>query len=298
MNDWLKQFIDQLIYVHQVSKNTIQAYQTDCVQFIIYCESKQLDVLQCSEEDLRLYFENISEMVTQVSLARKLSALRKWYQFLVKQKVILNNPTDCLKITKKHVRLPKTLSISQVNQLLSFEKNTYDDWLDYNILLVLYATGLRVSELCQLKHAAIQWQQASLKVLGKGNKERIVFLTKAVLDSLSHYLSLVNEKFKHSQNYVFINQNGKPLTRQQVNHRLNNRVNQIGLAVHISPHMFRHSFASSLLNEGADLRSVQELLGHQDISTTQIYTHLDISKKKQQYLEFFKAINNKEEEIE
>lgn len=281
-NQWLDEYINYLRYIAQYSNKTIEAYHSDLSIYL-----QQRDTLNVKQEEIREFLRVFSKSHEMSSTARMISSIRKFYEFLQISKYIDYNPTDFLKVSQKKNRLPHYLSLDEVEQLVSFETIEPNDYLDLAIIEVLYSCGLRVSELCSLKTSNININDRIIKIVGKAEKERIVPISTRALDAIENYNTNAKRKWMVKLvNFVFINSKSKPLSRQSVYNRINQRAKQVGLQKHVSPHMLRHSFASSLINEGADLRSVQELLGHKDISTTQIYTHLDKKKQKEMYDRF------------
>lgn len=281
-NQYLVEYLNYLRYVAQYSKHTIEAYHSD---LLIYLENR--DTLNETQEGLREFLRAFSNAHEMSSTARMMSSIRKFYEFLQVSRYIDYNPTDFISISQKKNKLPHYLTLKEIEQLVSFETIEPDDYLDLAIIELLYSCGLRVSELCDLKTSNIDTNEMIIKVLGKGEKERIVPFSSRALNALENYYTHSKSKWmKKLVNFVFINSKSKPLSRQSVYNRIISRAKQVGLQKHVTPHMLRHSFASSLINEGADLRSVQELLGHKDISTTQIYTHLDKKKQKEMYDRF------------
>lgn len=281
-NQMVLEYLNYLRYVAQYSNQTIDAYHSDLLMFLV-----ERDILKTTQEDVREFLRVFSKSHEISSTARMMSSIRKFYDFLQISRYIDYNPTEFLSVSQKKDKLPHFLTLKEVEQLVSFDTIEPEDYLDLAIIELLYSCGLRVSELCNLKISNIDINEMIIKVFGKGNKERIVPFTKRALIALENYNTYAKSKWmKKLVNLVFINSQSKPLSRQSVYNRITKRAKQVGLQKHVSPHMLRHSFASSLINEGADLRSVQELLGHKDISTTQIYTHLDKKKQREMYDRF------------
>lgn len=281
-NQWLDEYINYLRYIAQYSNQTIEAYHSDLSIYL-----RHRDTLNVTQEEIREFLRVFSKSHEISSTARMVSSIRKFYDFLRISRYIDYNPTDFLKVSQKKNRLPHYLSLNEVEQLVSFETIEPNDYLDLAIIELLYSCGLRVSELCSLKTSNINTNDMIIKIVGKADKERIVPISSRALNAIENYNLYAKRKWiEKLVNFVFINSKSKPLSRQSVYNRINNRAKQVGLQKHVTPHMLRHSFASSLINEGADLRSVQKLLGHKDISTTQIYTHLDKKKQKEMYDRF------------
>jgi len=231
-----------------------------------------------------LYGQNYTKSTT----ARKLATLRSFYKFLIRRNQVSVNPLSTIRTPKQEKRLPKCLDLEQVQKLLDAPGDA--DLLsarDKAMLEVLYSSGIRVSELVELEMADLDLQEGVLRVKGKGRKDRFTPIGSQAIKALQRYFELRNADGKCQQSRhgarVFLNKHGEALSTRSVRRKLDKYLVQAGLDPGISPHTLRHSFATHLLNNGADLRSVQELLGHQSLSTTQIYTHLSTSRVKQAY---------------
>ena len=225
---------------------------------------------------------------------RKMSSLRSFYSYLMKEHVVDINYFDEISGDKIEKRLPKVLKHEEIMQMInSIDKNTPLGFRNYVLIKTMYGTGLRVSEVCDLEVKDIDFSREALRVRGgKGNKDRDVVLFKGLLMDLKHYINneritLLSKGHDANLRILFLNKNGGPLTARGVRVILNSIINKMGETFKITPHMLRHSFASSMLNNGADLRTVQELLGHENLSTTQIYTHVSEEKLKKAYNEAF-----------
>jgi integrase/recombinase XerD len=213
---------------------------------------------------------------------RQLSVLRGFHAFVADKDPLLTDPTDTLPGIRKIERLPQSIPTTEVDVLLEGEQGHLD--LDRPLIDLLYSCGLRVTELVTLQLNQVFLEEGFLRILGKGNKERIVPMADATRSSLRHYLVNVRPLWQKSRTAnVFINAKGKPISRQYVYTMLVSKERQLGLKTHLTPHKLRHSFATVLLNGGADLRVVQELLGHSDIRTTQIYTHVEERRLRNAY---------------
>jgi len=225
---------------------------------------------------------------SKATIARKLATLRSFYKFLVKRNRISSNPVVGIRTPKQEKRLPKFLEYDQIKRLL--ETPPADSWLgarDRAIMETLYSTGIRVSELVALNLEDIDFLGEVVHIRGKGKKERICPISSSVLQVIQHYMEFRNKRAQHNGNFdgkvLFVNKHGKRLSTRSVRRKMDKYLKMAGLDPSISPHTLRHSFATHMLNRGADLRSVQELLGHQSLSTTQIYTHLTTGKLKEVY---------------
>lgn len=279
-----QKYLQHLKYVVQLSQETLNAYESDLNLFETFIEK---DLLKVSDHELLDYFHHLSKSYSSKTLSRKMSALRGFYQYCLMNKAIDSDPTRLLKVTSKEKTLPKYLTLNEVEQLCSFELQEPEDYLDRAIIEVLFSCGLRVSELVSLTSHQFYKQEGYFKILGKGNKERLVPIHQNGLRVLQDYEVNARNKYNLKMtDWLFVNSKSLPLTRQSVYNRLKKRQKQVGLKKEISPHLLRHSFASALINNEADLRVVQELLGHSAISTTQIYTHLESQSKKRYYDKF------------
>lgn len=281
MQTLIEDYLHYLKIERGLSDNTRSSYRQDLCQFMAYLEEQQLT------EFTQDYFIiiNYLQMQTdarkaQSSITRSISTLRKFYQYLLREKQIETNPMLQIDSPKQGRHLPAVLSSSEIERLLQTPDTAKPLGLrDRAILEVLYATGLRVSELIHLKLADLHLSLGLIQTIGKGNKERIIPIGDVAVDWVNQYLERSRPKLTKGQAnpYLFVNFHGQGLTRQGIWKNLKAYVKLAGIEKDVTPHTLRHSFATVLLENGADLRIVQELLGHSDISTTQIYTH--ISKK-------------------
>lgn len=291
--DYLADFQRYLLIDLAKSSNTIQAYGLDLEKFKAYYDQHPLPLDQIDYPYLQGFLAQLSQQGYQASsTARLLSALRQFFHFLLKEGVITQDPMQWVEGPKLGKHLPKTLTLDQVDALLQAPDVKTDLGMrDRAILEVLYATGLRVSELANLKLSEVHVALGFLSTIGKGNKERIVPLGEEATYWLERYFQEVRPSFqragKTDSAAVFLTQRGKAFTRQGIWKTLNKYVQIAQIPFKVSPHMLRHSFATHLLENGADLRLVQELLGHADISTTQIYTHLSQKRLQTVYQEYF-----------
>ena len=246
-------------------------------------------LLSVDTNALRAYLAVLNEkQYSKATIARKLATLRSFYKFLVKRGRIQSNPVSVVRTPKQDKRLPKFLEYEQIKTLL--ETPPTDNWLgarDRAIMETLYSTGIRVSELVALNMDDIDFLGEVLHIRGKGKKERITPIGTSALQVIQHYMEFRNKRAQSNSNFdskvLFVNKHGKRLSTRSVRRKMDKYLKMAGLDPSISPHTLRHSFATHMLNNGADLRSVQELLGHQSLSTTQIYTHLTTKKLKEVY---------------
>lgn len=281
-NEAAEKFITYLRIEKNYSQNTLNAYSIDLKFFFDFCAKEQLDILQIEPVDIRSYFAYLAKQhgLDRRSQSRKLSSLRTFYKVLLREDLIVSNPAMQISFPKVRREIPKNFRISETEEILEFEAERTSEVLDIRdraMIEVLYSSGLRVFELVNAKLSALSRDLTILKVLGKGQKERFVYFGKEAVDSLKKYLEYRNGFFPDEEE-IFLNQKGKKLTTRGVRYILNERRKKMGWEKTITPHKFRHTFATDLLDAGADIRAVQELLGHSSLSTTQIY--LSVSKEK------------------
>jgi integrase/recombinase XerC len=246
-------------------------------------------LLAADVNSIRSYMASLNEhQYSKSTLARKLATLRSFYKFLVKRHYLANNPVSTIKTPKQEKKLPKFLEYEQIQKLL--DTPPANCWLgarDRAMLETMYSTGMRVSELVALNLDDVDFLSEVLHIRGKGKKERICPIGSRALQAIQHYLEYRNRRMEcdpaFDSKVLFANKHGKRLSTRSVRRKMDKYLIEAGLDPAISPHTLRHSFATHMLNNGADLRSVQELLGHQSLSTTQIYTHVTTSRMKEQY---------------
>ncbi len=288
MNHYLDHYLNYLAVERGLSKNTLDAYGRDLARYLEYLELQKVGQLGHITPAVVLRFLSAlkSEGLSARSRARTLAALRTFHKFLVREKITDDNPTDQVVSPKSLTALPKTLSTVDVESLLASPKGESPLALrDRAMLEILYATGLRVSELVSLTRDDLQLDVGYLTAFGKRSKQRIVPLGDAAIAALKDYLShgrAALDKQRGSK-YIFLNRSGEGLTRQGFWKIIKRRALEAGISQNITPHTMRHSFATHLLENGADLRSVQAMLGHSDISTTQIYTHVTRERLRQMH---------------
>ena len=271
-------FLNSLIIEKGLSKNTIQSYESDIYQLYQWNTSKNKKrITEIKKIDTSQYISYLfSQNLKSTSVNRKISSLKTFFNFLLKKKLINANPFADQIMPKKPISLPKSISEDDVVKLLDAPKqNSLIGLRDKAMLELLYASGVRISELVNIKFSDLDLERNIIKVFGKGSKERLVPFGEDAAQCISAY---IDERKKNkdiaSIKYIFLNNRGSKISRHAFWHRLKEYCLEIGLKRDISPHTLRHAFATHLLNRGADLRSVQVLLGHSDLSTTQIYTHI------------------------
>ncbi|MFY9271001.1 MAG: site-specific tyrosine recombinase XerD [Candidatus Manganitrophaceae bacterium] len=279
MDLWVDRFLAYLSVEKGLSSNTLSAYAQDLRKFTSFLERRRLEEIgQLQRKELLLFLSELrAASFSPSTLARTLSTLRTFFRFLISEKQIDHDPLEHIHSPKPSLRLPKTLQPKEVAALLDLPKGEDPVGRRNDAMIeLLYATGLRVSELVSLPVGAINLETGFLIALGKGSKERIVPIGRYAREKVERYLAVSRPlllKAKRSP-VLFINRSGKGISRQAFWMQLKGYARKAGIRRAITPHMLRHSFASHLLEGGADLRSVQMLLGHADISTTQIYTHV------------------------
>lgn len=288
MEDHLQSFIHYLTVEKGLSKNTLESYKRDLKQFIAYLrKSEQRKIEEISRQNIVSYLMVLREQGKATStISRSMASIRAFFQFLLRDQKIISDPSIHLETPKIERRLPKVLSIAEVEALLQApQSSTAFGQRDRAMLELLYATGIRVSELISLSLEDVHLQMGFVKCLGKGSKERVIPLGRVAIESLEQYIQVGRHKLdkKKRSKALFLNHHGNPISRQGFWKIIKKHAKDAGIEKDIMPHTIRHSFATHLLENGADLRSVQEMLGHADISTTQIYTHVTKTRLKDVY---------------
>ena len=315
----IQKFLDYLKFEKRFSEHTAKCYGADLTQFseficgvsengMVENNSLSMDhhesghatavathvdvdkiLLAASTDSVRGYLAHLNEKeYSKATIARKLATLRSFYKFLVKRNHINENPVMVVRTPKQEKKLPRFLEYEEVKRLLDTPPiNTWLGARDRAIMETLYSTGIRVSELVALNMDDIDFLGEVIHVRGKGKKERITPIGTSALQTIQHYMEYRNKRAQNNSNFdtkvLFVNKHGRRLSTRSVRRKMDKYLKMAGLDPAISPHTLRHSFATHMLNNGADLRSVQELLGHQSLSTTQVYTHLTTSRLKEVY---------------
>ena len=289
---YIKGFYNYLLIEKSLSKNTVDAYVRDINKMAKYFLDleKSKNIKSVSYEDFQNYLAHLNdEKIKARSQSRVISSIRTFYKYLIIEKEIDNNPSELLETPKTGKKLPEFLTVDEVNQLVNeINRSKPEGERNLAILEVLYGCGLRVSELIELKLSEIYWKEGFIRIIGKGNKERLVPLGKTATKHLKIYINEIrvhNKVNEESKDHVFLNKNGGKISRVMIFKIIKALTLKAGIKKNISPHTLRHSFATHLVEGGADLRAVQEMLGHQSITTTEIYTHLDRSYLKQTILD-------------
>ena len=269
----LRSFLNYLLVDKGLSNNTIKAYEADISSFFQWLDNEDLKYKNLQEDHINQYISFLFQRkMRSSSVNRKISSIKSFYIFLVKRNFVKNSPLNDLVTPKQEKYLPESMSEAEVDKLLnSPDVSNKIENRDKAMIEMLYATGMRISELVNLKITDVDMKRCVVKVFGKGSKERLVPFGETALDSLRSYL---NEREQSSSKEIFLSNRGKKMTRVAFWQRVKIYLIRENLKNSISPHTLRHAFATHLLNRGADLRSVQLLLGHSDLSTTQIYTHI------------------------
>lgn len=293
----VKDYLDYLKYEKNYSKYTIINYSDDIEEFLDYIESEGLEFDKIVYSDIRFYLMYLKDNKkdNNSSIDRKLSSLRGFYKYLANNNIVKTNVFSLVNGPKKAKKLPRFFEYNELEELFNVcDLSTSLGQRDRLILEMLYATGVRVGELVSIKVKDIDRSSRSILILGKGNKERYVTYGDYCSDILDLYLNDAYNKLniKNSE-YLFLNNNGGELTDRGVRYILDQVIKKTSLKKNISPHMIRHSFATHLLNEGADLLSVQKLLGHESIKATQIYTHVTTDRLKEVYFRSFPRAKKK-----
>lgn len=291
--DALDDYLHFLRVERQLSANTLVSYERDLKGYLQYLtEVEQLDSLRKVERlHILNHLRHLKDAAkTSRTVARHISSIRSFHQFLIRERVVDNDPTVHLEMPQMDKKLPNTLSIEEVDALIQAPvANKPNGIRDRAMLELLYASGMRISECINLDIEDVNLTMGFVRCFGKGGKERIIPLGKSAMDACRHYLENSRMELKKSDvrtDALFINQRGKRLTRQGFWKLLKQHAQKSGIQKELTPHTLRHSFATHLIENGADLRAVQEMLGHADISTTQIYTHVSKTRLKDVYSQF------------
>jgi len=285
MKELVDTFLSYLSVERGLSRNTIISYKEDLEHYIEFLTALHIDTFsKTTKNEVIDFMLNQKERgISPNSVARRLAAIKVFYRFMVRERILKTDPTSLIDSPKLWKKIPETLSLNEVDALLSQPNIKNPQGVrDKAILETFYATGMRVSEVVNLKSANVNLEVGFLRCIGKGNKERIIPLGKKAISSLKRYLDAARKhmlKQKESE-FIFLNRSGKKISRQSLWKIIKRYAKEARIKKPIRPHILRHSFATHLLERGADLRSVQEMLGHANISTTQIYTHISKDRLK------------------
>lgn len=284
MNENLENYRNYLKYERAYSDNTVGAYMNDLNK---YEEFLKKDILESDTEDLEKYLKYIKNLES-TTVAHKITSIKSYFNYNIKRGVVSVNPADKVSRPKLTKHLPEYLTEEEVGKLLDVEVKSPYDYRNKTILELLYSSGIRISELVNIKTPNYDSEECLIRIMGKGSKERIVplgdYAVNIMNDYMNNYRPLINKK--HTD-YVFVNNRGDKISRQFIFKVIKKEALKKGIKKDISPHTLRHTFATHLLKNGADLRIIQELLGHENISTTQIYTHVTNNKLKSDYETYF-----------
>lgn len=292
-NKWLNLFSDYLNNERHYSEHTNQAYIDDIKAFTVFLsETGEADLLAVELSDARIYLSYLTDRkYSRASISRKISSLRAFYQFLLNNEIVSDNPFSYLHVKKRGSRLPTFFYEKEMDAL--FKAAEGDKPLDYRnqaLLELLYGTGIRVSECQGIQVDDVDFTMGMLFVKGKGNRERYIPFGHYASEAMKAYLvngrEVLMTRYNKTHNHLFVNHHGEPITQNGIHFVLTQLIKESSLTNKISPHMLRHTFATHLLNNGADIRTVQELLGHKSLSSTQVYTHVTTEHLQKDYNAF------------
>ena len=289
MIDEIDDYINFVTVEKRLSKNTVLSYKKDLIKYNDFLSKRNIKFAKNIKiNDIEDYLKELSNNnYTITSIARKLTTIKNFHNYLYQRKKINKNVAETIERPKIRKQLPKVMTVEQVDLLLNIDCKTPFDYRNKAMLELLYGTGLRISELLDLKLSDIDLENCVIRCFGKGSKERIVPIGEYVLYYIEQYL---NERPKLSKNkkseYLFLNKSGNHLSRFSFFKLIKKLLREKNINVDVSPHTLRHSFATHMLEYGADLRTIQELLGHSDIATTKIYTHISNNRIKEDYEKF------------
>ena len=281
--------VNFLIYLDKelnFSPNTIDSYKKDLADFFCFINKNNIDYLKINRQDIRGYLKYLDESKLKNStIARRISAIRSFYNYLLTKGIIDNNIFNSIRNPKLEKKLPNYLSYEELSKILDNIDTSTPIGLRNRLLIeMFYATGCRVSELINIKLIDINFSNKSIKIMGKGKKMRVVYYGEYAQDYLDKYLKT---GFNKDSKYLFLNDKKKHLSINDVENIIKELVKNLSLKTHVTPHTLRHTFATHLLNNGADIKTVQELLGHASLNTTGIYTHISNDRLKEVYLQVF-----------
>ena len=282
MDTYIEKYLEYLKIQKNYSINTIEGYEEDIEFFKKFLDKNSYNIREVEYKDIRQFFNYMDSLkLSKNTISRKISSLRSFYKYLARNNYIKYNPFSLTKGPKKDKLLPKFLYYNELEEMFNIcDTTTFYGLRDRLILEILYATGIRVGELEYMKIKDINFYENKIKILGKGNKERIVYFGEYTREILDLYLKQRTDK----NEYLLINNHKERLTSRGIRYILNKIIAKTSIETKISPHMLRHTFATHMLNEGCDLLSVQELLGHESLRATQVYTHVTNDRLKDVYL--------------
>lgn len=283
------QYKRYLLLERGLSANTIDAYMRDLSKLVSFMEERNLSLKQIDYYKLQMLLDELYKQgIKPRSIARIISGLKSFFKFLVLDEFLEDNPAQLLETPKVGLKLPSVLSVEEIDQILGvIDVSTVEGARNYAIIETLYSCGLRVSELTNMRFTDLYFDEGYIRVSGKGGKQRLVPISETAIKKIKSYLlhrNKINVK-KGSEDVLFLSARGTAISRITVFHYIKLYAQQAGIEKEISPHVFRHSFATHLLERGANIRVIQEMLGHENITTTEIYTHLDKSFIRQEIIE-------------
>lgn len=292
--------IDDYLFTIEINdgkaSKTVISYKRDLTIYHNFLNNLNIsDISKIKDSDIKDFITHLNKQYSVASINRIKTSVRNLHKFL-NFKYGIKDPSITVQVNKREKRLPIYCTINEINKIMSYFGDKPKDILDKCILETIYGLGLRVSECCNLKLNQVNLEDGFVKILGKGNKERLIPIPSKTNDLMKQYYKEIRPLWAYniSVNNFFINDKGKPIYSKYVELMLNKVVNKVGIDKKITPHKLRHSYATHLLEGGADLRSIQELLGHSDISTTEIYTHVDTERLKKTYTSFHPLAKKKE----
>ncbi|MCE5178535.1 MAG: site-specific tyrosine recombinase XerD [Porphyromonadaceae bacterium] len=272
-----------------LSPNTMEAYWSDLQKLLYFCEERKLSILTLKQKHLEEFLATLyDQTLSSRSTARIISGLRSFFRFLLLERYRDDDPTELLETPKIGLKLPVVLSVEEVDAILAaIDLSTDEGTRNYAIIETLYSCGLRISELIGLRFSDLFLEEGFIRVEGKGSKQRLVPISNVAIQKIKNWLSCRSQIIikKGNEDIVFVSGRGKAISRVTVFHYIKQYAGAAGIQKNISPHVFRHSFATHLLERGANIRVIQEMLGHEKITTTEIYTHLDRSFLRQEIIE-------------
>ncbi len=281
-------YLNYLLSVRNLSGNSLRAYSHDLALFESYLELNNLEFTKISSKDVRSFVGELnSRSLKESSINRAISTMKSFYKYCVRYDIVDLNPFSYVRSLSNTRKIPDILTFIEIDMMLKMTDSTFSGFRDRMILELLYSTGCRVSELTGIGVKDIDLKKRMILVNGKGDKSRWVFLTRSSAEAVAAYLPLrkscLEKSGKYSGNALILNRKGTGISERGIRFIVEKYINAIGVDKHVSPHTFRHTFATHLLNNGAGIRVVQEMLGHSSISTTQVYTHVGIDRLKSVY---------------
>ncbi len=288
MNKEIQYYQSYLSMNKNLSNKTIEAYTTDLLQFENFLKGKKINLIQAKDSDIQNYLATLN--VKEKTYNRKVTSISEFYRYLIQEKYPILLHVDKIMHIKKERIYPKIIKLEDISKMIAIQSNDLKGERNKVIITMLYITGLRVSELCNLTFNDLNLKEGYLRIIGKGDKERIIMVGDLLSIALSNYIHEIRPKILYNMEckYVFVSEEGEPLTRQTIYNIVHESAKAAGIKLNVTPHTLRHCFATHMLENGADIRSVQELLGHKEISTTQIYLNISNPIIKENYFKKFK----------